>query len=167
MRGITINPVIIFALCQPFISFFSPVLLQPASGHHCIFFQFFLATLFLGCNCSKYQASLCILGEPGQPICHGGHFDALSSMTLHAALSALSPSGMYTVLPTAALLCLYQKTKNLCLIQMCKTLNKRTLLCSDVRLGDCSAKHRNGAVRGEVRHEAQQLGGGQADRCRH
>ena len=31
---------------------------------------------------------------PGQPICHGGHLQALSGMTLRAALSALSPCGM-------------------------------------------------------------------------
>ena len=35
---------------------------------------------------------------PGQPICHGGHLQALSGMTLRAALSALSPCGMLSKL---------------------------------------------------------------------
>ena len=71
-------------------------------------------------------ASLCILGEPGpgQPICHGGHFDALSGMTRRTALSALSPAGMCTVLLFTTM-CV-SKLKNYCLTQMCKMLNSRT-----------------------------------------
>lgn len=67
-------------------------------------------------------ASLCILGEPGpgQPICHGGHFNALSSMTLHALLSALSPSGMYTVLCTM----LWWKTNAFVWIYVCSKKKK-------------------------------------------
>ena len=70
---------------------------------------FFLFAV-LGCN-KRLGIALHSWGARprSKPICHGGHFTALSSMTLLATLSASSPSGMYTALYH----CVWRKQKNL------------------------------------------------------
>ena len=71
--------------------------------------SFFLFAV-LGCN-KRLGIALHSWGARprSKPICHGGHFTALSSMTLLATLSASSPSGMYTALYH----CVWRKQKNL------------------------------------------------------
>ena len=92
------------------------------------------------------------LRGPGQPICHGGHLQALSGMTLRAALSALSPCGMSSKLTLHEI----ESMHFLQALNDWKRSHTHTLLCT---LG---ARHRNGAVSPEVRHEARQLVGGRA-----